>query len=891
MKTLIHNFFGLLFLLFFGVFESTWAQTPPGPAGPISGPAQVCTQVSGISYSIDPVANATSYVWNVPAGFNIISGTGTNNITVDVTISATSGSISVYGVNAYGNGSPSYLMVTVNSRPVPIIAGLTQVCSGTSGIIYVTDPGMTGYIWTISAGGVINSGAGTSTVLVTWLASGAQNISVTYTHPNGCSALVPTIKNVTVNTSPVPTITGSSTVCAGTTGAVYSTEAGMTGYSWNVSSGGVITAGGGTNTITVTWNTSGSQTVSVNYISGSGCGAASPTILPVTVLPFSLPSISGSNTACAGASGVTYTTEAGMTGYNWTISSGGTITSGLGTNTVTVTWNNPGSQSVSVNYTSANGCSASSPTVKNVTVYPIAVPSITGNGSVCAGHSGTPYTTEPGMTNYSWNVSSGGTIISGTGTNSILVVWSTPGPQNVSVLYSSPTGCTAMVPTIKNVTVNPSPLPTITGTNSLCAGTTGFTYTTESGMTGYVWSVTGGTITAGSGTKTITVTWTTPGSQTVSVNYTGSNGCTAPSPTIFPVIVYPVPAPSITGNATSCVGTTGLTYATEGGIIGYTWTISAVGTITSGMGTSIVTVTWNNSGSQTISVNYTTPSGCTASNPTIKNVTVYSLPVPMITGSSGVCAGVTGITYSTEPGMTGYTWNVSSGGIINSGSGTYSIKVTWNTPGPQTVSVFYFTSTGCPAASVAVKNVTVNSIPSPTISGITSVCSGATGITYSTEPGMTGYLWNISSGGTITSGAGTSTITVTWTSPGSKTVTVNYITPTGCSAPVPTIIAVTVNPLPVPVITGPATSCSGTTGITYSTEAGMTGYIWTISSGGTITSGSGTNIISVSWNTPGSNTVSVNYTNPNGCTAPAATVKNITVYSLPVPVISGNANV
>jgi len=44
--------------------------------------------------------------------------------------------------------------------------------------------------------------------------------------------------------------------------------------------------------------------------------------------------------------------------------------------------------------------------------------------------------------------------------------------------------CTAVTATIKAITVNPLPVPTITGLHSVCIGTTFVTYTTETGMTG-----------------------------------------------------------------------------------------------------------------------------------------------------------------------------------------------------------------------------------------------------------------------------------------------------------------------------------------------------------------------------------------------------------------------
>ena len=62
----------------------------------------------------------------------------------------------------------------------------------------------------------------------------------------------------------------------------------MTNYVWSVSAGGTITAGGTniSNTVTVTWNTTGPQSVSVNYtVPATGCTAASPKVLSITVNP------------------------------------------------------------------------------------------------------------------------------------------------------------------------------------------------------------------------------------------------------------------------------------------------------------------------------------------------------------------------------------------------------------------------------------------------------------------------------------------------------------------------------------------------------------------------------------------------------------------------------
>ena len=223
---------------------------------------------------------------------------------------------------------------------------------------------------------------------------------------------------------PTPTITGPTNVCANSAGNVYTTEAGNFSYTLSISAGGTITSGGTStdNTVTVTWNTAGAQTVSVTYLNIFGCAAASPTVLPVTVNPRALPTISGPASVCLNSTGNIYITEAGNSNYIWSVSAGGTITAGGGitNNTVTVTWNTVGAQSVSVSYTNAFGCTTVTPTVYNVTVNALPSPTIAGPASVCAGSTGNVYTTQAGNTNYIWAVSAGGTITAGGTTNRVL---------------------------------------------------------------------------------------------------------------------------------------------------------------------------------------------------------------------------------------------------------------------------------------------------------------------------------------------------------------------------------------------------------------------------------------------------------------------------------------
>ena len=159
------------------------------------------------------------------------------------------------------------------------------------------------------------------------------------------------------------------------------------------------------------------------------------------------------------------------------------------------------------------------------------------------------------------------------------------GNQYVSGTYTviatnSITNCTSNMN--GSSVVNPLPAPTITSTSSnlLCAVSTGNVYTTEPGMTNYIWTTSaGGTITAGAGTNSVTVTWNLSGNQTIKVNYTNTFGCTAITPAVYNVTVNapanidfpPVDANIAQGNNTS------LSVSTTGTGLTYQWQVSSDG--------------------------------------------------------------------------------------------------------------------------------------------------------------------------------------------------------------------------------------------------------------------------------------------------------------------------
>jgi hypothetical protein len=98
----------------------------PAAAGTIVGPNALCQGTEGIEYSISPVTGATGYVWVVPAGATIVGGANTNDITVNFSMAAVSGDITVYATNACGNGtvSPALALTVLVTPQTPIITGV-----------------------------------------------------------------------------------------------------------------------------------------------------------------------------------------------------------------------------------------------------------------------------------------------------------------------------------------------------------------------------------------------------------------------------------------------------------------------------------------------------------------------------------------------------------------------------------------------------------------------------------------------------------------------------------------------------------------------------------------------------------------------------------------------
>lgn len=262
---------------------------PPSP-GAISGPATACA-AGNYTYSIAPVAGATSYVWSVTGtGISIYSGQGTTSIVVTVTSSFTSGTISVKAVNCIGSCVAKTLCVYASKVPCttgPITGPCTGVCKKT-GIVY-TVPAVSGaasYVWTVPVGVTITGGAGTNSITVTFTSAFTGSGVISVKAKNACGTCS-NATTVTVSALP-PTpgaITGSASVTKTQTAVVYSIPAvtDATSYTWTITGGAKFVGSTTGRTVTVNFNTATSATAVITVKANNACGCSAPVSKTIAV--------------------------------------------------------------------------------------------------------------------------------------------------------------------------------------------------------------------------------------------------------------------------------------------------------------------------------------------------------------------------------------------------------------------------------------------------------------------------------------------------------------------------------------------------------------------------------------------------------------------------------
>ncbi len=836
----------------------TVSSAPPQP-GAITGPTTFCSGSSN-TYSITPIAGATSYTWTVPAGW---SGSSTTS-SITTTAGANGGTISVTYTNACGTSPAQTLSVTPGTAPAQpgAISGSTTFCPGQSQVYTIGSvANATSYNWSLPSGW---SGSSTGTSITAMTGVNGGTVSVTATNSCGTSAA----QTLTVNLGSAPaqpgTITGSSNICSGSN-QTYSVAAvaGATSYVWTLPAGWL--GGSNSTSITTITNTT-SGTVTVAAVNDCGTSTVQTLTITVNAVPSQPTAISGPGSLCSGLSGVySVPTVIGATSYNWTLPGGW---SGSSTTSSITGVANGGSGNILVTVT--NSCGTGPSQSLNVTVSSAAPGqpgTITGNSPICSSAT-TTYSVAPvsGATFYNWTLPGGWT---GTSTTNSITV--TVGSTGGIVAVNAANGCGTSTSQTLAVNVNQSPAtPTvINGAATICAGVLqNYNVATVSGATSYTWTFPSGWV-GSSITNTIS---STPGiSGTISVTANNSS-CSSPAQTMA-VTVNTAPAQpgTIAGTATVCSGATeNYSVTAVSGATSYTWTMPSgwSGTSTTNSITSTVGTTGG-----TILVTATNSCGTSTAQSMTVTVNVVPSQPGTITGSALVCpTSLQVYSIAAVGGATSYTWTLPSG--WSGSSTTNSINATAGVTGG-----FITVTANNGICSSAPQSLAVSMDSAPTqpgaITGSTPVCAGSTQ-TYSIAAvtGAVSYNWTLPGGWTGTSSTNSITVIV-GTSGGNISVSATN----GCGTSLAQGMVVAVNPLPaVPTITvaGNVLQSSATSGNQWNLNgnpvSGATSQFFTMTGPGfysvTVTDANGCSSNSLAFNNTGINeseldNIFISYPNPS----------------------------
>ncbi|WP_291274392.1 SMP-30/gluconolactonase/LRE family protein [Flavobacterium sp.] len=416
--------------------------------------------------------------------------------------------------------------ISPNVGSIGSISGSTNLASNITSATYSVAPvtGATSYVWELPSGMTLLSQTGAS--INVNLSSSFSNGIIRVKAINACSET--STKSLRIQRSGlVPAgafslaISGNSILCPNSSQTYTATEISEGTYFWTIPSTTSIISGQGTRTITLASTASFiSGQIKVVCTTNSASQQATYNISGAT-----LPSIiTGPSTIC-GLTTATYSVqqESGVT-YQWNVPNGMTIVSGQNSSTIVVSIENQ-STTGSISVRSLSTCGTSNRRTLDIGTIPI-INSINGATTLCGaaqatiGNNGTVLNNNPlnqytysvaaisGVSSYQWSVPNGSTIISGQGSNSIVVNFDLTTFETGLISVQGINNCgNGLVKTllVSSVTGN------ITGPTNLCPLSTA-TYSVPSDLgTNFEWDLPQGmTITSGNGTSSIQVTISHP---------------------------------------------------------------------------------------------------------------------------------------------------------------------------------------------------------------------------------------------------------------------------------------------------------------------------------------------------------------------------------------------
>ena len=195
-----------------GFSATNGTMTAPAKPGTIQGTNADASGVCGagnFSFSINAVANATSYLWTAPSRSSVGStSNGGTKMELSTLSNFNGGTLTVAAVNACGTSSAqSKTLSTTPAKPGGIV-GPQTVTANKTGLVYSTSavPGVT-YQWTVPSTAKIVSGQNTPSITVNW---GGKDGRVKVKAVNDCASSYNTVISVTIKSSSLLTNTKST---------------------------------------------------------------------------------------------------------------------------------------------------------------------------------------------------------------------------------------------------------------------------------------------------------------------------------------------------------------------------------------------------------------------------------------------------------------------------------------------------------------------------------------------------------------------------------------------------------------------------------------------------------------------------------------------------------
>ncbi|MFA5973632.1 MAG: GEVED domain-containing protein [Lentimicrobiaceae bacterium] len=651
--------------------------------------------------------------------------------------------------------------------------------------------------------------AGTYYLIRKALVSSANNVApIPYVASNESNSAI-----LTVRPTPVATISGTTTVCQNATSPNITFTNPQTvpvsiTYNINGANQATINVGASTTaTLAAATSTAGIfsyNLVSVIYQSAPACSNTITDTATITVSPAAPATpgvISGTTSQCPGLTNQTYSigTVTNATTYTWTVPTGWSVTSGAGTNSITVTTGSAG-QNGNITVTAGNSCGTSAARTLAVTVstnLPVSVIIAASANPVCAG-TGATFTATPtngGTTPaYQWKVNG-----NNVGTNSSTYSYTPANNDVVTCMLTSNVTCSSGNPATSNtitITLNPiSAGGTATSNQTICSGSSpsDITLTGQTGTIQWQTSIDNITFNNVAGATASLLTSAQMGTLSATRYYRAivtSGVCSSANSNVVMITVNDIPDLSglLTSATNTCSGSSSVITISATNLPNGTYTVNYTLTGANPQGATDVALIVSSGNSGTFNTPVLASAGTT-------NLTINSLKLTSCatTASSGNTATITTTTGGSWLGITSTDWHTASnwcGGIPTS---TTDVTIPSGAPNQPVIG----TAAVCnnitidPGASLTITGSntltasgswTNNGTFIPNSSTVIFNSSGASNIGSSTFNNLTisgtgakTETGNIVVNGNFTLSAGTFRVSISTTQSNTLTIAGNYI--------------------------------------------------------------------------------------------------------------------